>query len=87
MKLQRKNRLRALSLGAIAVSGALALTACGSDDTGGNTGGDASASKFDHELREEAETFEFEIEEEGNPGRVMGEVSQVRDDALRQGTG
>lgn len=34
MKLQRKNRLRALSLGAVAVSGALALTACGSDDTG-----------------------------------------------------
>ncbi|GAA3979094.1 phosphate ABC transporter substrate-binding protein PstS [Streptomyces marokkonensis] len=42
MKLQRMNR-RALALGALAVSGALALTACGSDDTGGNTnGGDAS---------------------------------------------
>ncbi|MEU3857214.1 phosphate ABC transporter substrate-binding protein PstS [Streptomyces sp. NPDC028722] len=40
MKLQRKNRLRALSLGAVAVSGALALTACGSDDNGG--GGKAS---------------------------------------------
>ncbi|MFI2437261.1 phosphate ABC transporter substrate-binding protein PstS [Streptomyces sp. NPDC018693] len=40
MKLQRKNR-RALALGAIAVSGALALTACGSDDTGSN-GGDAT---------------------------------------------
>ena len=39
MKLQRKNRLRALSLGAIAVSGALALTACGSDDNGNNTSG------------------------------------------------
>lgn len=39
MKLQRKNRLRALSLGAIAVSGALALTACGSDDTSGGSGG------------------------------------------------
>ncbi|MER6473667.1 phosphate ABC transporter substrate-binding protein PstS [Streptomyces collinus] len=38
MKLQRKNRLRALSLGAIAVSGALALTACGSDDNGGGNG-------------------------------------------------
>ncbi|KOU56751.1 phosphate-binding protein [Streptomyces sp. MMG1533] len=32
---------RALTLGALAVSGALALTACGSDDTG--TGGDSSA--------------------------------------------
>ncbi|MEU9189588.1 phosphate ABC transporter substrate-binding protein PstS [Streptomyces sp. NPDC048484] len=39
MKLQRKNRLRALSLGAVAVSGALALTACGSDDTGGSGDG------------------------------------------------
>ncbi|MFD0311821.1 phosphate ABC transporter substrate-binding protein PstS [Streptomyces sp. NPDC127119] len=42
MKLQRKNRLRALSLGAVAVSGALALTACGSDDTG--TGSSDSSS-------------------------------------------
>ncbi|MFI1074253.1 phosphate ABC transporter substrate-binding protein PstS [Streptomyces puniciscabiei] len=52
MKLQRKNRLRALSLGAIAVSGALALTACGSDDTGnggkgsGNASGTANASSI-----------------------------------------
>lgn len=45
MKLQRKNRLRALSLGAVAVSGALALTACGSDDTGTkDASGDKSAS-------------------------------------------
>ncbi|MGH4029422.1 phosphate ABC transporter substrate-binding protein PstS [Actinomycetota bacterium Odt1-20B] len=44
MKLQRKNRLRALSLGAIAVSGALALTACGSDDTSSGTGGSGGAS-------------------------------------------
>lgn len=43
MKLQRKNRLRALSLGAVAVSGALALTACGSDDTGKSSGSDSSA--------------------------------------------
>ncbi|MEU6381025.1 phosphate ABC transporter substrate-binding protein PstS [Streptomyces sp. NPDC046909] len=41
MKLQRKNR-RVLALGAIAVSGALALTACGSDDT--SNGGDATGS-------------------------------------------
>ncbi|MET9832913.1 phosphate ABC transporter substrate-binding protein PstS [Streptomyces sp. NPDC006385] len=40
MKLQRKNR-RALALGALAVSGALALTACGSDETGTN-GGDGA---------------------------------------------
>ncbi|WRZ92060.1 phosphate ABC transporter substrate-binding protein PstS [Streptomyces sp. NBC_01007] len=46
MKLQRMNR-RALTLGALAVSGALALTACGSDDTGTKSnggGGSASAS-------------------------------------------
>jgi phosphate transport system substrate-binding protein len=41
VKLQRKNR-RALALGALAVSGALALTACGSDDTGTSNGGDAT---------------------------------------------
>lgn len=41
MKLQRKNRLRTVALGAIAVSSALVLTACGSDDNsgGGSTGG------------------------------------------------
>ncbi|MGQ4452180.1 phosphate ABC transporter substrate-binding protein PstS [Streptomyces griseus] len=40
MKLQRKNRLRATALGALAVSGALVLTACGSDDnTGGGSAG------------------------------------------------
>ncbi|MDQ1009895.1 phosphate transport system substrate-binding protein [Streptomyces sp. V4I23] len=32
MKLQRKNGLRATALGALALSGALVLTACGSDD-------------------------------------------------------
>ncbi|WP_328707871.1 phosphate ABC transporter substrate-binding protein PstS [Streptomyces mesophilus] len=42
MKLQRMNR-RALTLGALAVSGALALTACGSDDTSGGAGGNESA--------------------------------------------
>ncbi|MFF4837181.1 phosphate ABC transporter substrate-binding protein PstS [Streptomyces sp. NPDC001315] len=42
MKLQRKNR-RALALGALAVSGALALTACGSDDTGGGSGGSSAS--------------------------------------------
>lgn len=35
---------RALALGALAVSGALALTACGSDDTGTGNGGDATSS-------------------------------------------
>ncbi|MFD3587015.1 phosphate ABC transporter substrate-binding protein PstS [Streptomyces sp. NPDC058683] len=44
MKLQRKNRLRALSLGAVAVSGALALTACGSDDNGGGSGSSTPSS-------------------------------------------
>ncbi|MEU1076668.1 MULTISPECIES: phosphate ABC transporter substrate-binding protein PstS [unclassified Streptomyces] len=49
MKLQRKNRLRATALGVIAVSSALALTACGSDDNDkgsgstGGTGGKTSA--------------------------------------------
>ncbi|MFI7103688.1 phosphate ABC transporter substrate-binding protein PstS [Streptomyces sp. NPDC050161] len=43
MKLQRKNRVRALAVGALAVSGALALTACGSDDTSASGGTGTSA--------------------------------------------
>ncbi|MEV6395689.1 phosphate ABC transporter substrate-binding protein PstS [Streptomyces sp. NPDC051907] len=42
MKLQRKNGLRATALGALAVSGALVLTACGSDDNAGGTGGNGT---------------------------------------------
>ncbi|MFD5631404.1 MULTISPECIES: phosphate ABC transporter substrate-binding protein PstS [unclassified Streptomyces] len=42
MKLQQRMNRRALTLGALAVSGALALTACGSDDTGASS--DTSAS-------------------------------------------
>lgn len=45
MKLQRKNRLRATALGALAVSGALVLTACGSDNnTGTDTEGGSKTS-------------------------------------------
>ncbi|MFG2329783.1 phosphate ABC transporter substrate-binding protein PstS [Streptomyces sp. NPDC048604] len=41
MKLSRKNGLRASAIGALVVSGALVLSACGSDDnTGGADGGD-----------------------------------------------
>jgi len=49
VKLQRKNRLRATALGALAVSGALVLTACGSDNnTGTETeGGKTSAAASD----------------------------------------
>ncbi|MFJ8938566.1 phosphate ABC transporter substrate-binding protein PstS [Streptomyces sp. NPDC102365] len=51
MKLQRKNRLRALSLGAVAVSGALALTACGSDDTGGGSGSDGGTTAANSSIK------------------------------------
>ncbi|MFJ9708193.1 phosphate ABC transporter substrate-binding protein PstS [Streptomyces sp. NPDC101234] len=44
MKLQRKNRLRVLSLGAVAVTGALTLTACGSDDNGSSSGSSSNPS-------------------------------------------
>ncbi|MEU8570192.1 phosphate ABC transporter substrate-binding protein PstS [Streptomyces pathocidini] len=45
MKLQRKNGrgLRALTVGAVAVSGALVLTACGSDNNAGNGGQNTAA--------------------------------------------
>ncbi|MFS8199175.1 phosphate ABC transporter substrate-binding protein PstS [Streptomyces sp. CWNU-52B] len=51
MKLQRKNRLRALSLGAVAVSGALALTACGSDDTSGGGSGDSGTTAANSSIK------------------------------------
>ncbi|MFB6962735.1 phosphate ABC transporter substrate-binding protein PstS [Streptomyces sp. NPDC056309] len=52
MKLQRKTR-RALALGALAVSGALALTACGSDDTGAknNAGNDSSTAASNSSIK------------------------------------
>lgn len=43
MKLQRTNRLRAVAVGALAVSGALVLSACGSDDNTGGSGGENTA--------------------------------------------
>lgn len=45
MKLQRKNRLRAVAFGAIAVSGALVLTACGSDNNSGGSSGGGDSTK------------------------------------------
>ncbi|GAB2796942.1 phosphate ABC transporter substrate-binding protein PstS [Streptomyces daliensis] len=47
MKLQRTNRLRALAVGAVAVSSALVLTACGSDDNSGNPEGSGSKAAAD----------------------------------------
>ncbi|MFB7467563.1 phosphate ABC transporter substrate-binding protein PstS [Streptomyces sp. NPDC056224] len=44
MKLQRKNMLRASALGALVVSGALVLTACGSDDNTKTADGTAKPS-------------------------------------------
>lgn len=43
MKLQRKNRLRAITAGALAVSGVLVLTACGSDNNNESGGGGSKA--------------------------------------------
>ncbi|MFJ4851202.1 MULTISPECIES: phosphate ABC transporter substrate-binding protein PstS [unclassified Streptomyces] len=43
MKLQRKSGLRALAVGAVAVSGALVLTACGSDNNNDDTASSGSS--------------------------------------------
>ncbi|NSC22513.1 phosphate ABC transporter substrate-binding protein PstS [Streptomyces albus subsp. chlorinus] len=42
MKLQRTIRLRTAAVGALVVSGALVLSACGSDDNSGGSGGETS---------------------------------------------
>jgi phosphate transport system substrate-binding protein len=44
VKLQRKSGLRALTVGAVAVTGALVLTACGSDDNSGGSNSSTSSS-------------------------------------------
>ncbi|MFE9258391.1 phosphate ABC transporter substrate-binding protein PstS [Streptomyces sp. NPDC006879] len=56
MKLQSKNRLRASALGALVVSGALVLTACGSDDnsTPSKDGSTKAAAPVDNAMCEGA---------------------------------
>src|SRR4051794_8432926 len=44
VKLQRKSGLRALTVGAVAITGALVLSACGSDDNSGSSTPSGSAS-------------------------------------------
>ncbi|MDX6329114.1 MAG: phosphate transport system substrate-binding protein [Streptomycetaceae bacterium] len=44
MKLQRKSGLRALTVGAVAISGALVLTACGSDNNSGSSSSSSTPS-------------------------------------------
>ncbi|MGW5353846.1 phosphate ABC transporter substrate-binding protein PstS [Streptomyces sp. NPDC004031] len=44
MKLQRKSGLRALTVGAVAITGALVLSACGSDDNSDSSSSDTSTS-------------------------------------------
>ncbi|EST21832.1 hypothetical protein N566_27160 [Streptomycetaceae bacterium MP113-05] len=47
MKLQHTNRLRSLAVGAVAVSGALVLTACGTDQQSGQDQGEAAPAPGD----------------------------------------
>lgn len=69
MKLQ-SNRLRALSLGAVAVSGALVLTACGSDDNSDVSGGDKSAAPSN-------------IKCEDAKGQLLASGSSAQDNAMQ----
>ncbi|GAQ57722.1 phosphate ABC transporter substrate-binding protein PstS [Streptomyces acidiscabies] len=72
MKLQRKNR-RALALGALAVSGALALTACGSDDTG-SKGSDTSSSA--------ASNNAGSVKCDGAKGQLLADGSSAQKNAI-----
>ncbi|MER6916835.1 phosphate ABC transporter substrate-binding protein PstS [Streptomyces sp. NPDC000594] len=69
MKLQRKNRLRATALGALAVSGVLVLTACGSDDNAGSGGGDKT-------------TAASNISCEGAQGKLLASGSSAQKNAM-----
>ncbi|MCX5406232.1 phosphate ABC transporter substrate-binding protein PstS [Streptomyces sp. NBC_00335] len=72
MKLQRKNMLRASALGALVVSGALVLTACGSDD---NTKNDAGASG-------KPSAAVGDIKCEGAKGKLLASGSSAQKNAI-----
>ncbi|ALV34876.1 phosphate ABC transporter substrate-binding protein PstS [Streptomyces sp. CdTB01] len=72
MKLQRMNR-RALALGALAASGALVLTACGSDDTSSGSGGGSSAS---------ATTGASSIKCDNAKGQLLSDGSSAQKNAI-----
>ncbi|WP_225098097.1 phosphate ABC transporter substrate-binding protein PstS [Streptomyces sp. CoH27] len=74
MKLQRTNRLRAVSLGAIAVSSALALTACGSDNT--STGSTASGGPS-------TSTNASAIKCDGAKGQLLSDGSSAQKNAIQ----
>ncbi|MET9639173.1 phosphate ABC transporter substrate-binding protein PstS [Streptomyces virginiae] len=72
MKLQRKNMLRASALGALVVSGALVLTACGSDD---NTKTGDGATKA-------AAPAAGDIKCEGAKGKLLASGSSAQKNAV-----
>lgn len=75
MKLQRKNRLRATALGALAVSGALVLTACGSDDntsSSSTTGGSSQS----------ASAAASDISCDGATGQLLASGSSAQKNAV-----
>ncbi|MCL6668347.1 MULTISPECIES: phosphate ABC transporter substrate-binding protein PstS [Streptomyces] len=72
MKLQRMNR-RALALGALAASGALVLTACGSDDTSSGSSGGSSAS---------ATTGASSIKCDNAKGQLLSDGSSAQKNAI-----
>ncbi|MCX5398011.1 phosphate ABC transporter substrate-binding protein PstS [Streptomyces sp. NBC_00102] len=75
MKLQRKNRLRATALGALAVSGALVLTACGSDD---NTSSDATSGG----TSQSASAAASDISCDGATGQLLASGSSAQKNAV-----
>lgn len=72
MKLQRKNMLRASALGALVVSGALVLTACGSDDNT-KASGDGTA-------KPAAATGDIKCD--GAKGKLLGSGSSAQKNAV-----
>ncbi|MER5775660.1 phosphate ABC transporter substrate-binding protein PstS [Streptomyces sp. NPDC002039] len=73
MKLQRKSMLRASALGALVVSGALVLTACGSDD---NTKNDSSASS------KASAPAPGDVKCEGAKGKLLASGSSAQKNAV-----
>ncbi len=80
MKLQRKSGLRALTVGAVAITGALVLTACGSDDNSGSDNSSSSPSAGGQSSSSSANASGISCEK----GQILSSGSTAQQNAIEQ---
>jgi phosphate transport system substrate-binding protein len=80
VKLQRKSGLRALTVGAVAITGALVLTACGSDDNSGSDNSSSSPSAGGQSSSSSANASGISCEK----GQILSSGSTAQQNAIEQ---